>query len=519
MVKNPFAEVIERIPVPDNYIRLKGTDNKELYKAKREKRPLNPSWKVEAGEKRVYERREKENVLHPLSEDSEFDKVINWWRNDPATFMREILGIDLWSKQREIVESVRDNSRTTVRSASAVGKTLVSACIALWFLVSFSPATVLTTGRSFRQVKEQLWREIRSRHAQAKIPLGGNITQTSLTLGDDWFALGFSTDEPERITGFHNKHVLVIVDEASGIPDEVYGAIENPLSAGFTRLLLLGNPTQSVGKFRDSFTSKMYNSFHRSAFDTPSFTGEGDFPFLIGKNYVEEKKIEWGEDSPLYEVYILGNFPSGETDRLIPFGLAEMAINRTIKPDKEDEIALGADLSRMGEDESVIYVRQGKRVVKSVFWKKKDTEAAVGKIIHELNWINEEYGKPCGIINIDEGYNPGVVDGVKSKFPKVNAISFQGKAKNTKQFANARAEMYWELALEFKDGTIDIPNEKLLLKQITDIKLKDPTRVDQILIESKESMKHRGQKSPDRADALALCFYEPRKRGLSIRWI
>jgi len=371
----------------------------------------------------------------------------------------------------------------------------------------------LTTGKSFRQVKEQLWREIRARHARAKIPIGGNITQTSLTLADDWFAFGFSTDEPDRITGFHNEHVLVIVDEGSGVPDEVYGAIENPLAAGFTRLLLLGNPTQSVGKFRDSFTSPIYKNFHISAFDTPSFTGEGEFPFLISKEYAEQKKLEWGEDNPLYEVYIKGDFPSGETDRLVPFGLAELAINREIKPDKDAEIAIGVDTARMGEDENALYVRQGSKVIDSHFWKKAKTEEIIGRIAHEI----KKYDKP--IVNIDEGYNPGVVDGLKGQGYKVNGITFQSSPRDKKVFANIRAEMYWNLADRFKAGTIQIPNDKLLLKQLTDIKKKPLNRQDQIIIEGKDEMKQRGLKSPDRADALALCFMNPVGRDPQIRWL
>lgn len=449
----------------------------------------------------------------PQLETGELSDIINWWRQEPVIFIKEVLGIDLWSRQAEIAESVRDNSRTSVRSASAVGKTLVSACITLWFLCAFRPATVLTTGKSFRQIKEQLWREIRAKHAQAKIPIGGEITQTSLTLADNWFAFGFSTDEPDRITGFHNKHVLVIVDEACGVSDEVYGAIENPLAAGFTRLLLLGNPTQSVGKFRDSFASPIYKGFHISAFDTPSFTGEGDYPFLISKEYVEQKREEWGEDNPLYEVYIKGDFPSGETDRLIPFGLAETAIYRDIKPDKEDIIAIGVDTARFGEDENALYVRRGNKVIDKAFWKKSDTEATIGHIVHIL----KEY--EGAVVNIDEGYNPGVVDGLKAQHYTVNGISFQGKPKNSKLYANIRAEMFWNLADKFKAGDIQIPNDKLLLKQLTDIKKKPLNRYDQIIIESKDDMKARGLKSPDRADALALCFMSPVGREPSVRWI
>lgn len=446
--------------------------------------------------------------------------LIHYWRQNPVDYCKDILGLTLWSKQREIIESVRDNPRTTVRSASAVGKTLTAGCAVLWFMTCFRPSTVLTTGKSFRQVKEQLWREIRTKHSQSKIPIGGEITQTSLTLADDWFAFGFSTDEPDRITGFHNKHILVIVDEASGIPDEVYGAIENPLAAGFTRLLLLGNPTQGVGKFRDSFASPSYKSFHISAFDTPNITGEGNgaFSFLVNKEYIEERKLEWGEDSPLYEVYVLGEFPSGETDRLVPFGLAELAINKEIKVDEDAPVAIGVDTARMGDDENVLYVRHGGKVTKFITWRKALTEHSVEKISRMVKETTEFYNHPP-VVNIDEGYNPGIVDGLKRLGLKVNGISFQGKPSDEKIFANIRAEMFWGLAKHFQDGDIQIPGDKILLKQLTDIKKKPLNRLDQIIIESKEEMKQRGLKSPDRADALALAFYEPKSKIMSVRWI
>lgn len=444
-------------------------------------------------------------------------REIDWLRNNPVIYAKEVLGINLWSKQAEIANAVRHSSRVTVRSASAVGKTCLAACVTLWFLSCFHPCTVITFAKSHRQVKEQLWREVGARWAQTNargvLPIGGAKTQTSLTLAENWFANGFSTDEPDRITGFHNKHVLVIVDEASGVPEEVYGAIENPLAAGFTRLLLLGNPTQSVGRFRDSFTSTAYKPFVISAFDTPAFTNEGDYPFLISRDYVDQKRKDWGEDSALYQVYILGQFPSGETDRLIPFGSAEQAIDRIIKPSEGDVIAMGIDTARFGDDETALYIRHGNKVTHWKVWKRAGTEENVGRIIQ----IIKEY-KPS-IINIDEGYNPGVVDGIRAQGYPARAVSFQSSPKDGKTFANIRAEMFWHLADLFKQGEIQIPDDKVLLKQLTDIKKRPLDRYDHILIESKEDMKKRGLKSPDRADALALCFMTYSRRGPMIRWI
>ncbi|KKK48509.1 hypothetical protein LCGC14_3144390, partial [marine sediment metagenome] len=248
------------------------------------------------------------------------------------------------------------------------------------------------------------------------------------------------------------------------------------------------------------------------------FTEEGNYPFLISKEYVEAKKVEWGEDNPLYEVYVKGDFPSGETDRLIPFGLAELAINRTIKVAKEETLAIGVDTARFGGDESALYIRHGGKVIRSSFWKKCDTEATIGRIVHEIGWVRDKY-EQVPTVSIDEGYNPGVVDALKGMNYRINAVSFQGKAKDSKVFANVRAEMYWNLADLFKTGEIDIPNDKTLLKQVTDIKKKPLNRNDQIIIESKDDMKARGLKSPDRADALALCFMNPVHRTPTVRWL
>jgi len=512
---NPFREIIKELPKKPYREKRNTTLNWRKPANELPPAPENPLWKQELDAKNALAK-DKRRAILPLTG----NEVIDWWRQEPVDFIKDILGVNLWSLQKAIVESVRDNARTSVRSCSSAGKTALSACIVLWFLCAFKPSTVLVTGKSYRQIKEQLWREIRTRHAGALRPIGGNITQVGLDLAEDWFALGFSTDEPDRITGFHNQHVLVIMDEASGVSDEVYGAIDNPLSSGWTRLLLLGNPTQSVGKFRDSFASPTYNSFPISAFDTPNFTGEGDgaFSFLISKNYIEEKKEEWGEDNPLYEVYILGNFPSGETDRLIPFGYGEQAVNREIKPHKEEAWAIGLDTARFGDDETVLYTRHGDKVVNSVFMRKKDTEAIIGMVVHEINRLYKEHDA-IPAINVDEGYNPGVVDGLRALRHKVTGVSFQSTARQYKLYANVKAEMFWDLAQKFKEGTIDIPNDKVLLKQVTDIKKKPLDRTDRIIIESKDEMKTRGLKSPDRADALALCFMNPVPRCLSIRWI
>jgi len=139
-------------------------------------------------------------------------------------------------------------------------------------------------------------------------------------------------------------------------------------------------------------------------------------------------------------------------------------------------------------------------------------------VVHEINRVRGQFGI-VPEVNVDEGYNPGVVDGLNDLGYKVNGVSFGGSAHNDKLFANVRAEMFWHLADLFKSGDIQIPDDKILLKQLTDIKKKPLNRYDQIIIEGKDEMKKRGLKSPDRADALALAFMEAEPVEVRIDWI
>ena len=161
---------------------------------------------------------------------------------DPVGFVRDVLGLDPWRKQVEILEAVRDHSRVTVRACHGVGKTFIAAGTGLWWLLAFPNAVVVTTAPTGRQVKELLWREIRRMHRKSRQVLPGDVRETSVKVSDDVYALGFSTDESDRFQGFHSRHLLIIVDEASGLPESIYESIDGCLTTIGSHLLLIGNP-------------------------------------------------------------------------------------------------------------------------------------------------------------------------------------------------------------------------------------------------------------------------------------
>ncbi len=434
-----------------------------------------------------------------------------WW-------IRTCLGVRLWDIQAAIAQSVADNPRTTVRSCSGSGKSFDAACIALWFLECHYPSTVITTAPTFRQVESILWREIAGRFTNAVVPLPGKFTAVGLDIEDKWFAIGLSTDEPERFQGFHNKYVLVIGDEASGLGEEVYTAIENPLSAGYSRLLLIGNPTQSVGSFRNSFTSEIYRSFHISAFDTPNFTAFGitledivqdtwrdkiagrplPYPSLVTPQWVSERFKEWGKGSLLFQVYVLGNFPEAGVDNLFSLSAIEGCVNKGINP--QGEIVAALDVARYGDDESVFCAVQGRKILALESWSHQDTVFTAGRA---ARYIRE--WRPA-IMRVDSvGVGGGVADILRAEGHGIEDCNVGVPALDTEQFANKRAEWYWLLSRQMVEGKWDIPNNPKLKSQLADVRYKYNLK-GQLIIESKEDARKRGSKSPDHADALMMCF-------------
>ncbi len=242
------------------------------------------------------------------------------WRDDPIRYQVECLDVNpahVWDKMEEVAYSVRDNEMTAVKAGHSVSKSYEAARLALWFLATHPPATVITTAPTHNQVENVLWREIRDAYSQAKIPLGGKITATKLDMAEKWFALGFST-RPDTVTkqatafqGFHNRHVLIIFDEAAGILPQIWQAAETLMADSFCRWLAIGNPTSAFGNFAACFDpDSEWNKITISVKDTPNYKLNADvIPGLAGVKFERRIRRTYGEKSNYYRSRVLGEIP------------------------------------------------------------------------------------------------------------------------------------------------------------------------------------------------------------------
>lgn len=240
-------------------------------------------------------------------------------RADYSWYMTHALDVKprhLWSKMREVNDSVRDNERTVVGAGHGVSKTYTLARVALTFLNCHYPSTVITTAPSWHQVKNEMWREIRTAHANARIPLGGHLTITSLDMqfetGVKWFAFGVATKpdtvtlEATKLMGHHNIHVLKVIDEAAGVHPEIWRALRY-CKGDFDRTVAIGNPVTAAGEFAAALRDPSWHHINIAVIDTPNFIeGRRIIPGVFGRKEERECRIKYGIDSDEYKVRMLG---------------------------------------------------------------------------------------------------------------------------------------------------------------------------------------------------------------------
>lgn len=421
--------------------------------------------------------------------------------------------ISLWSKQKEILQSVMENRRTAVRSGHGIGKTFCAAVAVIMFLLSKKPSKVITTAPTWYQVKDILWSEINSLFRIHLQSLGCpyDMLQTTLRVRDDWFAIGLSPKEAVNFQGFHQKHVLIVLDESPGVRRDIVEGAETLMSAGDAHFLQIGNPVSASGHFYDSFRNPGWNTFHISCFDSPNFTGE-NIPTtikekLVTRQWVAEKEKEWGIDSPLYQSRVLGEFPLSSEDQLIALSWIEEAARRDAFG---TEKRLGIDVARFGDDRTVYTILEGNNVKSQIAENKKDLMHIVGKIIYIM-----EAEKIDTVAIDDAGLGGGVTDRLREQNITVNAINGGESAIEKEKFFNRRTELWWNLREWIKSEGV-IPNDLNLFADLTSPKF-SYTSKGQIKLESKDEIRKRLGRSPDFGDSLAIALAAQKQLGL--QWI
>jgi len=417
--------------------------------------------------------------------------------------------------QEEILRSVAENPRTAVKACHSSSKTFTAAEAVLWWITRWPDGKVVTTAPTWTQVEKLLWGEIHRAAVRSRISYPP-LYKTNLTIEEgECYAMGLSTNEAERFQGFHGR-VLIILDEAPGVRPVIWEAIEGIRAGGDVRVLALGNPTIASGPFYDAFTKERagWKTFTIDAFDTPNLQGltleelltlpedELDIaprPYLVTRRWVLEKYHDWGEGHPLWQARVRGQFPTQAEDALVSLAWLEAAKYAPIDAAPSQPVNAGLDVAGPGEDETVLAVRQGRRLLSLQPWSQADPR---GEVVAALEPHRDSLDK----VNVDSvGIGYYMAQHLRDLDFPVRDVNVGQAAEDTEKYVNLKAEMYWGLRQRLQAGDLSGLDDEMAIGQLAGIRYKHNAR-GQVVIESKEEARKRGVKSPDRAEAIMLAF-------------
>lgn len=448
-----------------------------------------------------------------------FDPTPDPYMHDPEGWLEDVLQAELWSKPRDILRSVATNRYTATRSCHGIGKSWTAAHVAAWWLATrpLGDAFVVTTAPTWQQVHAILWREIRRAHAKGGLP-------GRTTLDARWYMGGARPGAPEEelvamgrkpadydqaaFQGIHALYVLVLIDEASGIPKLLYDAVDSLATNEHSRVLAIGNPDDPASEFANiSKPGSGWNAIQVGYADTPNFTGESVSErlsqLLISKTWVEERKQRWGETSPTYIAKVLGEFPDVSDDTLLSPAVLRACTQLELPGRAKGQY--GGDVARFGDDETVLYRNRGGQI--RFIWgaHKLDTVETTN---HFYKYVDRHKGGVPIVVD-GVGLGSGVVDNLKHQRQPVMDYNGGMAPIDGNRFGNRRAEDYWTFKDMCEAGEVDLdPDDLDLLAQLGAVKWRLGVR-GKIYIESKEEMKKRGLPSPDRADAVVMTTVNP----------
>ncbi len=458
---------------------------------------------------------------------SQLDSLMLAAQKDPVWWVKEVLGVSPWSRQAEIMYSVRDHKYTCVQSGHNVGKTFITACICLWFLSCFPDAVVLTTANGWAQVKGVLWEEIRKLSKRSKYPLGITFKpkHPEGRIGDNW-AFGFSPDKPDSVQGHHRDHILIVLDEAQGIQDTVtWDAFSSMMTSSGAKQLAIGNPLYANGPFRQRFKDPKWSRIRLSCLEHPNYVSKRQIvPGALSYESIEEIRQDplRGPGTLYWDTRIDGVFPEEGEDTVIPEKWLMNCVNLPPHAQLLPGTYLGLDPAAFGSDKTVVVVLKNGRMVCMEEWRRLAPEKTVNRTLK----IAARYNVPLRHINFD-GIG-GVGGAVKRAFdvarvpahpvycgqPPVGDWEYLFGKDEHLQFLNRRAELHWAMRRLFEEQMISLPPRFVQPFIMESCELRYGFNDSgKLWIESKDrKFKPRLNYSPDHNDALTLAL--ARDQGL-----
>jgi hypothetical protein len=444
--------------------------------------------------------------------------------HDPAGYVRyafpwgedrlaNYTGARTW--QREILETIGAHLRNpatrhqplqiAVASGHDIGKSALIAMILCWGLSTHEDTKVIVTAGTKAQLDTKTVPEVQKWFRLAINADWWDLYATSVRAKDpgmegSWRAdfIPWSVARADAFQGLHNldKRILIVFDEASAIDDKIWERTEGVTLDENTEIIWIafGNPTKNTGRFRDCF-GKFKHRWITKQID--SSTVEGTNKLKI-KAYEED----YGFDSDFYRVRVRGEFPRAGINQFIPSD--DVARCRKFKaPDGWQEFPkiLGVDVARYGDDQTVLMLRQGRKMTLLLKTRGLSTAQTTDRVVDFMERENID----MTVVDAD-GIGATVYDQLIARGYGKKTYQFHGghPASKPTAYFNRRTEI-WGLIRDALKAGVQIPDDPELEADLTGPEYGFSNQ-SQVQLEKKDDMKARGLSSPDMGDAAAMTY-------------
>ena len=461
--------------------------------------------------------RSQKEIREALKDPEKAAKILVEWRQNPVLFFKEVLGFDCLEWQKKFIQAIADSKmgkiplrKFAVRSGTGVGKSACVACLILWHLAVFKDSKVGMTAPVAPLLRAVLLPECRkwvnniSPHIREFFPFE---VQTDRVVIFNNFAVARTSQEgaSEGMQGLHASNILMIFEEASGVPESAFLASQGVMAESGAVTLMIGNPTRGSGTFFDAFhaDSDKYWTMRVGCQDSER----------VSQKYIDEMREKHGEESYEYKVRVLGEFSLENSGIIIPRPWVNESMNRYVEPDS-DWIVWGFDVSD-GRDKSALARRCGNRLLGIHSWGGKEVLQSVG-MVADWYWECDDKDKPDEICvdAIGMGATAAqrlaeVLKGEPVKITKVN-VALTGSQVG-ERFVSHRVELWDRARKWFESGLVSLPpTATTLAAQLSSVEWEVKDSNGKWAIVDKKA----GGGSPDQADAFLLT-YSGLKRGRS----
>lgn len=464
------------------------------------------------------------------------------FQSNPAGYARDVLGVAWWSKQQEIAEALlRPPYRVLVKASHNVGKTFLAGSLVNWWYDIYDPGLTLTTAPTDTQVRDLLWKEVRVQRGNRGGFRGPQMPR--LESSKNHWAHGYTAKDSDGFQGRHEEHMLFVFDEAVGVDGQFWEAAESMFGGEGHAWLCIFNPTDTSSQAYKEELSGRWTVLSISMLEHPNILAEAQgepppYPAAIRSERVDDlirhwctpvasgdqlaTDIEWPLGSGQYwrpgpeaEARMLGRWPSQATYNVWGDGVWAACESKRLQPSVDDEIEIGCDVARFGDDFTEIHIRRGPCSLHHEAhngWKVTQTAGRLKELARQFGF---EIGQdPLDItIRIDDaGVGGGVVDLADEGGPEFNFIPVNAgrAALAPEKYPNRRSELWFAVAERAMEVRLDLTRLPADVRTTLRSQAMAPTwsldSQGRRVVEPKDRTKKRIGRSPDGMDALNLAY-------------